>query len=206
MTSTKWRNIEKNENFENKNIIEGAEFEIFNDQYWNGKDQLGPSNISSDIKDFLEKLRKYLASPARLIDEGIFEIIYNCLSIFVKYETVDCSANIIKDNQESPLIDPNLLWLSESFENIKEGFGSSTYKIGGVVIGGLNSSNRAIKTINDLQKIIDEEAEPESDAHDYFVNECNENMVTAKEHYEETHRRIYEMAIGGYLQSLKNNG
>jgi len=62
-----------------------------------------------------------------------------------------------------------------------------------------------IALANDLQKIIDEEAEPESDAHDYFVNECNENMVTAKEHYEETHRRVYEMAIGEYLQLLKNN-
>jgi len=62
-----------------------------------------------------------------------------------------------------------------------------------------------IALANDLQKIIDEEAEPESDAHNYFVNECNENMVTAKEHYEKTHRRVYEMAIGEYLQLLKNN-
>ena len=144
MTSTKWRNIEKNEHFQNKNTIEG--FNIFDDTYWNGKDQLVPSNISTDV---FEKIRTYLASPAILLDDSIDKVIFACLSAFVKYDVVDCSSNIIK---EKPLIDSNLLWLSESFENITEGFTRiKTHKIGGVT---LPDQTKIIKTITDLQKII----------------------------------------------------
>lgn len=65
------------------------------------------------------------------------------------------------------------------------------------------SNSDLIALADDLEKIVNENAEPDSDAHEYFVTECRESLVTAKEHHEATHRRVYEMAIEGYIKSLK---
>ena len=64
-------------------------------------------------------------------------------------------------------------------------------------------SDNEIALADDLQKIIDGEAETGSSAEEYFVNTCDENMEVVKERYNEVHRSIYEKAIEGYLESLK---
>ena len=123
MTSTKWRN--------NPNIVEGADFQIFDNSYWNGKDQLGPTvpaNLNNSIDNFL----KYVNAPITLIDKTMTDVINSFLSAMVPLTPLqDCSGNTQpKVQEQNPLIDPNLLWLSESFtpdQNI-EGFTLDTSK------------------------------------------------------------------------------
>ena len=115
MTSTTWRN--------NPNIKEGADFQIFDNSYWNGTDQLGPE-VPDALSNSIDNFLSYLNAPMTLIDNTMTQVIYTCLSSLVPLSVIDCSNNtqpIIQPNK--PLIDPNLLWLSESFKsNIVEGF------------------------------------------------------------------------------------
>ena len=105
MTST-WRN--------DKKIVEGAEFAIFDNSYWKGKEQLGPT-MPNQLSNSLENLRKYLNYPLLLIDKTMNEVIFSCLKVLTDYP--NCDTNTIPTNPQTLAIDPNLLWLSESFQS-----------------------------------------------------------------------------------------
>lgn len=64
-------------------------------------------------------------------------------------------------------------------------------------------SSGDILLADDLQKIIDGEAETGSSAEEYFINTCDENKEVVLEQYIRVHKHIYEKAIEGYLKSLK---
>ena len=116
MTSTKWRN--------NNNTIKES-FEIFDNSYWNGKDQLGPG-VPGNLTEYIDNIISYLNAPITLIDNTMTQVINTCLSALVPLTPLyDCSGstNIKKPVQKS-LIDTNLLWRSESFTTI-EGLVSS---------------------------------------------------------------------------------
>jgi hypothetical protein len=119
MTSTKWRN--------NPNIIEGADFQIFDNSYWNGKDQLGPT-IPGNLNDSIDNFLSYVNAPITLIDNTMTKVINTCLSAMIPLTPFeDCSGRITTTPVQNPLIDPKLLWLSESFTSI-EGFTLDTAK------------------------------------------------------------------------------
>ena len=58
-----------------------------------------------------------------------------------------------------------------------------------------------IALADDLQKIMYDEVEEGSNAEQYYINECDENMEIAIEHYNRVHREIYEDAIVGWIVS-----
>ena len=109
MTSTKWRN-------NSSNIKES--FQIFDNSYWNGKDQLGPQ-LPGNLNDSIDVFLSYLNSPITLIDTTMTKVIYTCISSLVPLTPLqDCSSSTTPIPVQKSLIDPNLLWASsESFQS-----------------------------------------------------------------------------------------
>ena len=119
MTST-WRNDTK--------IVEGAEFAIFDNTYWKGKDQLGPT-VPDQLLNSIENIREYLNYPLRLIDNTLNTVIFSCMKTLTEYPNCDIKPPSSKTTNEKPLFDTNLLWLSETFQStIDEGFRSKRKK------------------------------------------------------------------------------
>lgn len=104
MTST-WRT--------NETIKES--FSIFDDSYWNGKEQLKPG-ISDQLSASIDDLRDYINYPIRLLDSTFTTVVNTFLLSFVRLHKVDCSDNNI-EIPTTQLIDPNLLWSKESFQS-----------------------------------------------------------------------------------------
>lgn len=123
MTS-KWRKDTKETFITKKPIIEGAEFAIFDNSYWDGKDQLQMENANTKIIDVINNIRDTITYPLTLINEATDNIIFTFLSVFVEKDPL-CNTSIKEDDQNKknqkisgPLIDTNLLWISESFRNL----------------------------------------------------------------------------------------
>jgi len=135
MTSTKWRNT-------NDTIKES--FEIFDNSYWNGKDQLGPK-VPGNLNDSINNFLKYVNAPMTWIDNTMTQVIYTCLSSMVPLTPLqDCSTNPQpKVQEQKSFIDPNLLWLSETFTP-------------GRMVEGFALDNASMLDKNNLQQLIAE--------------------------------------------------
>jgi len=126
MTS-KWRKDTKESFITKKPIIEGAEFAIFDNSYWDGKDQLQMENSNTKIINVINNIRDTITYPLTVINEATDNIIFTFLSVFVEKDPL-CNTSIKEDDKKKknqknqkisgPLIDTNLLWISESFRNL----------------------------------------------------------------------------------------
>jgi hypothetical protein len=63
-------------------------------------------------------------------------------------------------------------------------------------------SSDEITLADDLQKIMDNEIEPNSAAEDYFIEYCDEDINIAKEHYYKVHFNIFYKTIENFLKTI----
>lgn len=152
---TTWRKRNQ-ESFINKTPIrEGAEFDIFNSNYWDKKDQFQLGDMKGDFVNIIKDIRSYITHPLSLLNETTDNVIFTFLSVFADKDPICNDTKIPTHNVpisiSKPLYDQNLLWISESFRTMfKEGFEDSDAD---------QANDDATSLINSNSDVVDQQAE-----------------------------------------------